>query len=158
MECVEQRLDAEAVACGENRPMSFIPQYESEFASQVMQALRADVFIEVQRDLTIRASTQTVARAFEFTLNRFVTVEFSIDHDSREFVLACDGLIASRQVDNAESRVAQGNPTVARNPVALSVGSPMIKTTYSPLQNRFRDRIAVRENGDYPTHLRCSAF
>jgi hypothetical protein len=106
MECVEQWLDAEAVARRENRPLSFIPQYECEFASQVMQALRTDVLIKVQRDLTIRASTQTVSRAFEFTLYPFVTVEFSIDYNSREFVLACDGLVASREVDNAEARVA----------------------------------------------------
>ena len=39
VEGVEKRLDAEAVAGGEDRPVGFIPEYKSKFASQSVQAL-----------------------------------------------------------------------------------------------------------------------
>src|SRR5262245_14000246 len=64
MEGIEQRFDAKAVAGGEDRPVDLVPNHERELATQPMQALRAEIFVEMQRDLAIRAGAQTMARAF----------------------------------------------------------------------------------------------
>jgi hypothetical protein len=58
---VEQWLDAKAVARREHQPVGFIPDDERELAAQAMQALRSQIFIEVQGDLAIRARAQPVS-------------------------------------------------------------------------------------------------
>ena len=50
---VEKRLDAEAIARGEERPVPCIPEGEGELATQVVQALRTEVFIEMECDLAV---------------------------------------------------------------------------------------------------------
>jgi hypothetical protein len=48
VEGVEQRLDAETVAGGEDRPVCLIPNYKSKFAAR--QALCAEIFIKMERN------------------------------------------------------------------------------------------------------------
>ena len=57
MEGVEQRLDAEPIAGGEDCPVGVIPKYESKFAAQAVQTLRAEVFIEMESNLAVRPGT-----------------------------------------------------------------------------------------------------
>ena len=133
VEGVEQRLDAEAVAGGEDRPVGFIPKHKSEFAAQSVQALRAEIFIEMQSDLAVGSGAQAVTRLFEFALDRFIAVEFAVDDDPGLFVLAGDRLISGCEIDDAEPRVAEGNAAVGRNPVALPIGAAMIEALGGPL-------------------------
>ena len=63
VEGIEERLDTEAVAGGEDRPVGFIPEYKGEFAAQSVQALRAEIFIEMKSDLAVGAGAQAVTRA-----------------------------------------------------------------------------------------------
>src|SRR5581483_10728192 len=72
---IEQRLDAEAIARREQRAMLVIPNDERELAAQPMQALRAEILIEMKRDLAVRARAQFMSRLFQLALNRLVTVE-----------------------------------------------------------------------------------
>ena len=61
MEGVEQRLDAEAVAGRKDSAVGLIPKHKGEFAAQAVQALRAEVFIEVQSDFAVRPGAETMA-------------------------------------------------------------------------------------------------
>ena len=128
MKCIKQRLDAKAIASRENRAVSLVPNHKSEFPAQPVQALRAEIFIKVERDFAVRARAQAVSRLFELSLNRFIAIEFAVDHDPSAAVFAGDGLVARRQVDDAETRVSERDSVVLRPPVALSIRAAMIET------------------------------
>src|SRR5215472_16741316 len=152
VEGIEERLDTEAIAGGEDRPINFIPEYKGEFAAQSVQALRPEIFIEMKSDLAVGPGAQAVTRAFELALNRFIAIEFAVDDDAGLFVLAGDRLISGGQINDAETRVTEGDAAVERQPVALPIGAAMIEPLGSPLQHHFRDRITAREEGDYAAH------
>src|SRR3974390_213090 len=78
---VEQRLNAESIASGENRPVPFVPNHKGKLAAQPMQALGAEILIEVECDLAVRPGAQAVARPFELMPDRFISVKFTIDDD-----------------------------------------------------------------------------
>ena len=93
---IEQGLDAEAVARGEDGPVLLIPEHKGELAPQSVQALHAEIFVEMQGDLAVRARAQSMAGLLEFALDRLVAVEFAIDDDAGLAVLAGDRLISGR--------------------------------------------------------------
>ena len=128
MKRIKQRLDAKAIASRENRAVSLVPNHKSEFSAQPMQALRAEIFVKVERDFAVGARAQVVSRLFEFSLDRFKAIEFAIHHDPGAPVFARNGLVARRQVDDAETRVSERDPAVLRPPVALPIGAAMIET------------------------------
>ena len=152
VEGVEQGLDAEAVASGEESAVGFIPENDGEFAAQPVQALWAKVFIKVQSDFAVGSGAQAVARLLQFPLDRFIAVEFAVDDDVGLAVLAGDGLIAGGEVDDAETRVAEGDAAVGRYPVALAVGAAMVEALGGAVQDCFRDGLAAREERDYSAH------
>ena len=83
-----------------------------------------------------------MTRLFEFPLDRFIAIEFAVDHDPNLFVFACDRLISCCEIDDAEPCVPKTNAAVWRNPVALPIRTAMIEALGSPLQGCFRDRLA----------------
>ncbi len=94
MERVEERLDTEAVASGEEGAVSLIPEDEGELAAQAMKTLGTEILIEVQGDFTIGASAQVMPGLFQFALDGFVAVELAIDDDVNAAIFAGDGLVA----------------------------------------------------------------
>jgi hypothetical protein len=48
---VVERLDTEAVACGEQRLVGLVPEDEGELTTQPVQALRAELLVEMDGDL-----------------------------------------------------------------------------------------------------------
>ena len=48
-----------------------VPENECEFTAQLMKTLRAEVFVEVKRDLAIRARPQPVSGLLESALRRY---------------------------------------------------------------------------------------
>src|SRR5215469_18246243 len=117
-----------------------------------MQALRTEIFVEVQRYLAVRTGAQAMARAFELSSNSFVAVELAIDDDPGAFVLACDWLIAGFKVDDAEPRMTQGNSAIWADPMALTVRPAVTEALGGPLNEVCRDWITTRENRDDPAH------
>ena len=103
-------------------PVLLVPEHKSEFAPQSVQAMHAEIFVEMQSDLAVRSRAQAVTRLLEFALDRFVTVEFAVDDDPRLFVLAGDRLISGCEIDDAQPSVAKGNPAVRRYPMPLPSG------------------------------------
>jgi hypothetical protein len=81
----------------------------------------------MKRNFAVRPRSQAVTRQVELALNRFIAIKFAIDDDPGPSIFADDGLIPSRQVDDAKSRMAEGNPAVLRHPVALPVWSAVIE-------------------------------
>jgi hypothetical protein len=137
---------------GEDRTIDLIPKDKREFASKPVQALRTKIFIEVKRNLAVRARAQTVSRLFKLALDCFIAVKLTVDHDSGPAVFTHDGLLASRKVDDTKARVSQRNASVLRQPVALAVWATMIQALGGSLQSCFRTRSPAREERDNSAH------
>jgi hypothetical protein len=103
---------AEAIAAGKHHPVRRIPKHKREFAAQAMQALRAEVFIEMQCDFAVRPGAQAMARLLEFLLDCFVAIEFAVDDNPALFVFACDWLITGRKIDDAETSMPEGDALI----------------------------------------------
>ena len=91
---IVQRLDAEAVARGEEFSVSFIPEDECEFAPQPLQAIGSQILVEVQCDLAIGAGVKPVAGCFQVMADSFEIVEFSINHNVELLILVGNRLSA----------------------------------------------------------------
>src|SRR6185437_16514666 len=55
VEGVEERLDAEAIARGEEGAIAMVPEDQGELAAQLVKAFGAEVFVEVKGDLAVGA-------------------------------------------------------------------------------------------------------
>src|SRR5215472_16199948 len=126
MDRVEEWLDAEAVTRCEKRPLVLVPQHERELTTQFMQALSAEIFVEMQCDFAIRTRAQVVSRTFEPALSGFVVVELTIDDNVLAPILTRNGLFSGSKVDNAESSVTQSYQPVRGDPLPLPVRPAMI--------------------------------
>ena len=155
MQGVEERLDAETIARGEEGAVDFVPEDESELAAQAMEACGAEVFVEMQRDLAVGAGAQAVACALRVPAGWLVTVELAVDDDVRAFVLAGDRLVAGGEIDDAEPRVTESNAAVWADPVALPIGTAMIEAARGAFKRRHRDRVPARKKCDNSAHSGC---
>jgi hypothetical protein len=81
-----------------------------------------------------------VPATLEFLLDGLEIVELAVDDDPRPFVFTGDGLIAGREVDDAETRMAEGHAPVIGQPVALSVGPSMVEAPGGSFDRGRRDR------------------
>jgi hypothetical protein len=57
---VEEGLDAESIARGEQAPPRFVPKDKRELTPEMLQALHAEIFIEVQRNLAVGSRAETM--------------------------------------------------------------------------------------------------
>src|SRR4051812_46550441 len=118
---VVEGLDAEAVPRREERVVEAVPEGEGELAAQLAQAGRAEVLIEVQSDLAIGASAEAVASALKVLLHALKVVKSAVDDDAQPPALAGDRLLASGQVDDAESGMPYPAPPIVGGPRPLSI-------------------------------------
>src|SRR5215472_17286996 len=103
MKGIKERLDAEAVTRGKQQPLSFVPQNESKFSAQSVQALHTNIFVKMQSDFAVRAGSEPVPSGFQFALNGLKTVKLAIDDDVSATIFARDRLVAGRQINDAEA-------------------------------------------------------
>src|SRR5215471_10555139 len=106
----------------------------------------------MQCDFTIRPRAQMVTRTFELALSGFIVVEFAVNNNVLAPILAGNGLVSGREVDNAESCMTQSYLPIRRNPLPLSVRAAVIKSPGSLLQHRRRNRATAREYCDDSEH------
>jgi hypothetical protein len=107
----------------------------------------------VQGDLAVRSRAQPVAASLELVLDRLEPVELSVDDDPGALVLAGDRLIAGREVDDAQPRMAEGHASVGRDPVALSVRSAVEEALRRSVDRRGRDGRLPGKDGCNAAHV-----
>jgi hypothetical protein len=109
---VEERLDAEAIACGEEGAVAVVPENECKLPAQVMQAFSANLLVEVKGNLAVGAGTKTVASGLQIALDAFVVVELAVNDDVGTVVFGGDGLVAGDEIDDAEARVPESDAAI----------------------------------------------
>ncbi len=109
---VKERLDAEAVARGEEAAAVFVPEDEGELAAQMLKAVDAEFLIEVKGDFAVGFGGEAVAALLQLLADGLVAVELAVDDDVGAAVFAGHGLVAGGEVDDAEAGVAEADAMV----------------------------------------------
>ena len=112
----------------------------------------SDVLVKMQRDLAVGVRAKPVAARFEFTTDALEVVELSVDDEVKPPVLAGDGLVAARQINDAQASVAETDPLVGRHPLPLIVRPAMMQGGRGPAQGLGGDGFMTREEGGNTTH------
>ena len=118
---VVERFNSETVARGEKSLVRLVPKHERELAAELLQAMRAEFLVQVQRNLTVRARPEQMSAPLQLASLALEVIEFAIDNDMKPFVLVRDRLIAGRKVNDAQPRVTETNALIGRQPGALAV-------------------------------------
>ena len=89
---------------------------------------------------------------FELALDLLKPVKLSVHDYTCAFVLARDGLVACRQINDAQARMPQPDPLVLRDPLLLCIRPPVIQRARSPFQHDCRNWLTARKHSYDSTH------
>ena len=144
-----QRFDAEAVARQQQRPLRGIPDGEREHSSELGDALRSELLVEVEHRLCIALGTEDVAARDEAAPQFAIVVDLAIEDDDLRAVLVEYRLLPAAQVDDAQSPHPQADR--ALHVEALFVRAAVLERGAQALQQRAGDRmvgISMDDAGD----------
>ena len=149
---VEERLHAETVAPGDHALIAFVPDDERVLAPKMMQALGAEVLVEMQRDLAVGFRAEPMAARLELGADALEVVELAVHHDVDRPIFVRDRLVAGGEVDDRESSVAERRPMVGRHPVLLPVRPAMVERRHAGEHRLGVDRRPPRQYRGDSTH------
>ena len=93
------------------------------------------------------------ARRLELRLYALVVVELAVRDDPHALILVGDGLVARREVDDAEARVAKRDAAARVDPNLLPVGAAMLERADGPVQGLDGDLSALTKDRNDSAHL-----
>ena len=117
-----------------------------------MYELRAEILVEMKRDLAVRARAQAMPALFELAPHAFVIVELAIDDDPGGLVLVRDRLIAGLKIDDAEARVSEAGLPMRRDPGSLAVRSTVMERAHGACESIRRNGRTLGKHRDNSTH------
>ena len=104
---VEERLDAEAVASGNQQSLPPIQQQERELAAQVAKEIQPVFPVQGKNDLGVRAGREPVAALFELRADSLEVIDLAV-RDQHQLALGIqERLVARNKVDHRKPRVGQ---------------------------------------------------
>ncbi len=104
---IVKRLDAQAVAGGEEDVAAEIPDGEGEHAAEAGQAIGAVLFVGVEDGFGVAVASVAMAGGFERRAGGGVVEDLAVIDDDEGAVLVGHGLAAAGEVDDAEAAVAE---------------------------------------------------
>jgi hypothetical protein len=122
---IEERLDAEAVADGDQRLVTAIGDDARELTAQMLDRTHTLALIKVEEYLAVGIGGELEAVVAQIVADRPVTIEFAVDDDSDVARAVRDGLGAVTQPDNGEPGVAEEPEAVVGYPSIRGIGSPV---------------------------------
>ena len=109
VDAVVEGLDPESVAREEEGAIVFIPDGEGKHAAQFLGAVGAVFFVGVEDDFSIGVRFEAVAFAAKLFSEDEVVVDFAVEYDPAGVVFICDGLVATRDINDAKSSVSESD-------------------------------------------------
>src|SRR6478735_9972693 len=97
----------------------------------------------MQCDLAVGARAKPMALALEFVADGLIAVEFAIDDDPHRFVFVGDRLNTRPKIDDAQSRMAKGDPSVLADPAGLGIRAAVPEASRGALDRRRLDPAPV---------------
>src|SRR5260370_20577297 len=120
--------------------------------------MRAKLLIHVQGDLAIRTRSKVMSAILQLAPLPFKIIELPVNDDVNALILVSNRLIAGRQVDNTQPRVAQPNALIWRQPGSLAVRTAMIERFRGACERLGRDRFIARKKCRYTAHKNSRWF
>src|SRR5437867_610734 len=155
---IVERLDPEPITRDEEAPQAAIPDGESEHPTQMLQAVAAVLFIQMNNRFSIALGAITVAPRLELRAQFAVIVDFAVIDDPQALVLVADRLVTSADIDNAEAPHGQSN-------VAFDKEAVVVRPSVHDLRIHLRQRVALNapflsgiHNSADSTHISRSPF
>ena len=106
----------------------------------------------MQGDLAVGTRAQLVATIGERALMALVVVELAVHDHVEALVLVRDRLVARREIDDAEPRMAEPDPAVRRDPLPPPVRTAVMECGSGGGESFGRDGLLVREHRDDAAH------
>ena len=156
MRRVIERLDAEAIARGDELAIPRVPDREGELTTQRVDGACAPVFVEMERNLAVRPRPEVVTVALEVAANPLEVVELAVGDESQRARFVGDRLIAGLEVDDAQACVAEAGTPVGRDPDVLGVRSPMPQPADGPAHVLRPDHGVLRDRCHDSAHAPTS--
>ena len=139
MNGVEQRADAQPIACQEQAPVARVPDSERILPVQKLQTVRAVGLIEVKDYFRIRIGGEAVPDGLQGRPQLDIVEDLAIEDDPQGAVFIRDGLVAPFQIDDAQSGASQANLPVQVE--AETVGAAVAHHGEHPAQAGFQRRL-----------------
>ena len=121
MQRVMQRLLAQPVSRQQQRLAPLVVQSDGKHATQLGDAIRAHLFVEMDDHFRIRVGVKLVAAAFQLRAQLEKVVDLAVEYATDAAVFVVDGLPAAGEIDDAQPAHAQAY--VATGVDAFIVGS-----------------------------------
>src|SRR5215475_4472070 len=116
---VVEWLDSEAVASKEERLFPVIPDCEREHSAQMLNAVRAIFFVQVNYCFGVTVSRVAMPASLQILSQLQVVVNLAVEDDRERMIFVTDGLVAGREVDDAEAAHPQSDRAIQKKSVIV---------------------------------------
>src|SRR5690606_12748179 len=114
-----QWLDAEAIACEEQRAVAPVVQCERPLAVQPVQHLLAPLLPAVDEDLRVGARAEPVTERAQLAAQLDIVVDLAVEHHDDRTVLVRQRLRTALDIDDAEAGMREPDTGTGIQPVAV---------------------------------------
>src|SRR2546426_6870630 len=104
-----ERLDAHAIARKDEALAGLRPQRYRKHGSQLRETVRVPLEERSQNSLGVALRAESMAAVFQFGAEFPVIVNLSIERNNRIAALRDDGLVARLEIDDFQTRDAEGD-------------------------------------------------
>src|SRR5207237_9810060 len=129
-------LDSQPVTRDEEAARVAIPNCESKHPAQMLNAVAAVLFIQMDNRFSIALRAITVAPRLELRAQFAVIIDFAVIDDPQALILVADGLMPSAHIDNAEAPHCQAD-------VALDKKAVVVRAAVHDLSVDLSQRVAL---------------
>ena len=134
-----QWLFADAVAAQDEPFAVCVPQSESKHPAQPAEEIESLFLVEVNNDLGVRSCAEAVPFGFELLTKGREVIDFAVQDNPQGFVFIGDGLMAARNVNDAEAAYAEAD--AAPDVVTKVVWAAVLDDATHALEKRSQRRI-----------------
>src|SRR5262249_21715205 len=155
-----ERLDPDAVADEEQRFLPLVPQREREHAAEAAERAFGPLLPGVDHDLGVPPRLEAVPASGQLRAQCLEVVELTVEHGADAaavaLVLATEGLVAARDVDDAQAPGAKRY--VGGREEAVLVGTTVSEGRGHAADERLADGTAEARHAGYAAHHPLSRY
>src|SRR5215510_11318187 len=120
---VVKRVDPEMIACQKEPPLFAVVDDEGKLAIDLVKEVDAMLLVEMQQDFNIRFGPKVMAHLDQYFFQLEMVEDIAIAHQHHGTIFVVDRLVATLQIDNAQTPKAQRHRMV--NKISGGVGATM---------------------------------
>src|SRR5579862_5108844 len=99
--------------------MTLIVQSEGKHASQFLDAVRSQILIKMHNNFRIGVRRESVPALLQFGAQFRKVIDLAVINDPNRFIFVEDGLVPTREIDNAEAAHSQTHAVFHKDPLVV---------------------------------------